>query len=188
MTGAEHFDRSLDAVQQALENLRIGLEAGGFATALATYRKMADIVVAQRLVTYTASDTTLDVRFDSIAKTASQIRDVLVAWLRIMEQLGSLQVTVEEVVRVLDPSPQPADATEDLVLNWLRTQRGPQPMSRIRADLSLSGEAASRALGRLVTTGSIAERQVGRRRRWEAISGNDLGSPISEPRLPDRRD
>ena len=154
----ENVGASLDAVRAALENLRDGLARGGFGDALPTYRQMVNVVIAQRL---TVDDCRFNSGFATVAGLATEIGAMLTPWVRLMDQLAALEGAARGV--------REANAA-DVVLAWLVEHRGPQPVTRIRAGVTLPADEVSTALGELVAAGTVVERNAGRRRAWAAVT------------------
>jgi hypothetical protein len=184
MTGREHFHTSLESVQQALVHLRDGLVTSGFADAVDTYGRMAEVVVAQRVLATIEADSRFNSLFETIATTAAEVRDLLAPWIPLMEKLAGMNTSTEELRRAFevgqgptdqlsddaDPAKQRLDEAEQAILTWLRAHRGPQPNSRIRAGVSLTAEAVSEALDSLIAKGFVIARHSGHRLRWEAVA------------------
>ena len=159
----ESVGPSLDAVRAALENLRDGLARGGFEDALPTYRRMAEVVVAQRI---TVDDRSLDARFAAVAAVAADIGRMLAPWARLMDQLVAMESAANGVRQAIAPT------AADEVLAWLTEHRGPQPASRIRAGVTLPEGQVTAALDELVAAGAVVERTIGRRRAWAAVTSS----------------
>jgi hypothetical protein len=154
----ENVGASIDAARAALENLRDGLTRGGFQDALPTYRRMVEVVIAQRVM---VDDRRFDASFAVVAGLAADIGELLTPWARLMSQLAAMEGAAQGV--------REANAAE-VVLAWLVEHRGHQPAARIRAGVTLPAEEVTAALDELVAAGAVVEHMAGRRRSWAAVT------------------
>ena len=173
---SENVAPSLNAVLTALGHLRDGLAQGGFADALPTYHRMAEIVTAQRLTTSLAGDRRFDARFAEAAALAAEIGQMLAPWARLMDQLAGMDAVATGVHEAIAEETAPeaeqaAGSVGEAVLAWLAEHRGPQSITRIRIGVARPAAEVTDALAALAAAGAVTERNAGRRRLWEAQPG-----------------
>jgi hypothetical protein len=173
---SENVGPSLNAALEALGHLRDGLTQGGFADALPTYRRMAEVVIAQRVTKSLAGDCRFDARFADVVALAAEIGEMLAPWAHLMDQLATMDgiaVGVRQAIaeETAPETEQTTDSAADAVLAWLTAHRGPQPLARIRAGVDRPAAEVTGALAKLVANSAATERHAGRRRLWEARPG-----------------
>ncbi|GHC84094.1 hypothetical protein [Streptomyces flavofungini] len=127
MTGPVHQDHvveSTDAATQALDHLERALEAAGFPGGRSAYRRMAEVLLAQRWSTDAPLDPRALADFEQIALTAGRIYAMLQPYVEVMRSLASLAPDAPG-----SPGTRPADPA----------MRAPGPTGRRAAPVGPTG-------------------------------------------------
>lgn len=145
--GTEHVLQSVAAATQALDQLEQSLRSGGFAEGAAAYQRMAEVLVAQRLV---HDDGAMAPGFERLGDTARKVFELLDPYSTAMRRLAAL-------------APERADdRARQAVLDQLgrRGRRGASASVLARAS-RLAPEAVERSLQELLATGVVVARGSG---------------------------
>ena len=145
--GTEHVLQSVAAATQALDQLEQSLRSGGFAEGAAAYQRMAEVLVAQRLV---HDDGAMAPGFERLGDTARKVFELLDPYSTAMRRLAAL-------------APERADdRARQAVLDQLgrRGRRGASASVLARAS-RMSAESVEQSLQELVAAGIVVVRGSG---------------------------
>lgn len=86
---ADHVTSSVDAATAALEQLAGSLRRGGFAEGAPSYQRMAEVLVAQRLL-HDGIDDPLSARFEQLGGLAREVFELLEPYTSAMRRLAAM--------------------------------------------------------------------------------------------------
>lgn len=155
----ENLESSLNAVETALEHLNNALVRGGFEAGAANYRKMADIIVGQRIWATENGVSEFDPRFRRVAELAERINDQLSPYCFVMERLGALGPMTDEAA--------PKSPLEANIIGVLRQASSPMSTTAIRGAVGAATKAVKLALQALVQDGVIRQTGSSSRPRFQ---------------------
>ncbi|WP_327722270.1 hypothetical protein OG381_47990 [Streptomyces sp. NBC_00490] len=190
----DNIAQSTRAAAQALGHLERALETAGFPAGTAAYRRMAEVLFAQRLSVEQpagqsadpAVDPTVMAGFEQIALCAGRIYAMLQPYVEVMRRLAALApgatdppvpgVPVADAVErdaatIRPPGPRPAtpatDAVRAAVLTELRRRgRRAASVSVLARSTRSSAEAVAAVLAGLADDGTVQVRRTGHDSRY----------------------
>ena len=148
-----HVAHSVEASIGALEQLAASLRAGGFAEGAASYQRMAEVLVAQRMFHEPEAAAALDplaARFDHLGSLARDVFELLEPYTSAMRRLASI------APERLDP--RAVAAVHDQLRR--RGRRGATASVLARA-AHVGRDLTDQVLDAMVAEGSVVRRAVG---------------------------
>lgn len=156
-------EQSLDAVEEALSHFVASLERAGFSAGSDSYRKMANVVLAQWLWVEDEDQRDLEPRYLRVAELANSVAVMLTPYVVAMRRLSALRGIIEERWGV-NPN-----STAGRIISTLASSIQPMSVAELRDAAGMTSTTARQALQELVEEGMVT--QVGDRRRRYALAG-----------------
>jgi hypothetical protein len=145
-----HVADSVGAAIAALSQLGASLRRGGFAEGAPAYERMAEVLLAQRLLHDEDDEATLTTEFDHLGRLAREVFELLEPYVSAMRRLASI-------------APDEPDESATLGIRTQLERRGRRgaTASLLARSAHVPRETTERVLAALVADGTVVRRDTG---------------------------
>lgn len=156
----KNLAESLGAVETALAHLASSLEAAGFAAGAATYQKMTDVVIGQRMWAAEHGIDEFDEQYGRVSDLATKVYEYLVPYVEVASRLATLRQLPS---REGSSGPAGPAGLAGEILSALESADRPLPATRIGSLLKAPTSEIRKQLEELVASGRVERHKAGGR-------------------------
>lgn len=142
----DNIERSVVAAHEALAQMERSLQTGRFMESLPAYRKMAEVLLAQRAWLGDGIGSADEAAFRRLGAVAGRLHEVLTAYASVMLRIQALAPQMAQA-QVEEPVPEQPASPAQRVLSHLSAV--PRTFTRLQSELAMTRRELERALEEL---------------------------------------